>query len=659
MKTIGNPQRPVTTSNAVYSGFAVAALLLCIVAYGLALNGPIFFDDIPNLTGNALLKIDGHDFDDWRVAAISSDAGILNRPIAMLSFAVNYVIVGDFTAVSLKATNVAIHLLIGLLIFHLCQALLQAPALSEIDADHSRMIALAAAVLWLLHPLHVSTVLYVIQRMAQLSTLFVILGLLVFARYRLRWAVSGATTGELLAGFLWIVLLSVFATLSKENGALLLWLVVVVEVTLFRGQWRGQQCAWLARIGWVVMLLPVLAVVLVLLFDANIIAGRFSGRSFSLYERLLTEGRVLWQYVGWIALPNITSMGFFHDDIAVSESLWSPFTTFLSLFFWLVVIFVAVFLRKQFPLLLFAVLFYLVAHSLESSILPLELVFEHRNYLPSVAIFLLVAAALFRVSVKFTGLRFPVVLGSVLAILAVQLMLRTNVWTDEMTLARFNAINHPASMRANFFYGNALFERFARADELALDAEEQKVLAVNSRAYFARAHELDPGSFAALVMLYQLDTLNFPGLAQENDWLGKVEEGAAARRLQASDRTAMGTLVDVTRMSSNEADRARVSQVLEQLVARYPHRVDLLAQQYKFAASSGLLGKGLVVEKVQLRELLERAAQEDPNNRTLYGYLVQYHGADNVAMTYEWIRTWMLLDAERRELPIIRRSFEG
>lgn len=639
--------------------FAFTVILVCMLAYGQALQGPILFDDIPNLTANTLLQIDGHDFDDWRVAMISSDAGVLNRPVAMLSFAVNYVLTGDFTPVALKATNVMIHLLIGGLIFYLCQTLLQASVLSKAVTGNARTIALAAAALWLLHPLHVSTVLYSVQRMAQLSTLFVVLGLLVFSRYRLRWAATGAGAGEVLAAVLWLVLLSVFATFSKENGALLLWLVVVLEVSLFGGEWRGEKRTWLARMSWVVLLLPVLAVALIFFIDANIISGRFSGRAFSLEERLLTEGRVLWQYVSWLVFPSITSMGFFHDDIAVSNSLWSPITTGVSLVAWLAVISAAWLLRKQFPLLLFAVLFYLVGHSLESTVVALELVFEHRNYLPSVGICLLVSVALFHFSEKFLALRYSMVLGGVLGILALQLVLRANVWSDEMTLAKANVINHPESLRANFFYGNALFERFARADELALGAEEQKILAVNSRSYFARALELDPESFAALVLLYQLDTLHFPGLAEENNWLGKLEEGAATRRLQATDRSAMAALVDFSLAPVVEANRERVSQILDQLVVRYPRRVDLLTQQYKFAVSSGLLGRAAVVDRVQLRKILEHAAQKDSNNRSLYAYLVQYHGSENIAVTYEWIRTWMLLDAERRELPIIRRSFEN
>ena len=102
-----------------------------------------------------------------------------------------------------------------------------------------RWLALLTSALWLLHPLHVSTVLYAVQRMAQLSTLFTLAGLYVFARYRSRWAVAGASPGDVLACLLWLFLFTLLAAFSKENGVLLPWLVVVCEMFVYRGQWAG------------------------------------------------------------------------------------------------------------------------------------------------------------------------------------------------------------------------------------------------------------------------------------------------------------------------------------------------------------------------------------------------------------------------------------
>jgi len=634
---------------------ALIVLLACLLAYGVALNGPLFFDDVPNLLGNNLVQIDGKALDDWRIAALSSDAGLFYRPVAMLTFALNHVAFGAFSALSLKATNLVIHLLLGALVYLFALALLQTPALraQRQGPYQNQLIAIIAASIWLLHPIHVSTVLYAVQRMAQLSALFTLAGLLVYTRYRLRWADVGAGPGELLAAFIWLVLLGVFAVLSKENGALLPWLIAVVEVTLFRGIWCGQTQRRLVGLGWCVFLLPLLLLAIIVMVSPDAFSGRFGGREFTLQERLLTQARVLWQYLAWLLVPNILDMGFFQDDIPLSRSLLSPFTTLLSLLAWAAVIVAALLGHKRYPLLAFAFLFYLVAHSMESTVFPLEMVFEHRNYLPSMGFAMLAAVAISRGVTRFNRLRLRAVLGGILAILLVLLMVRTIAWRDEMTLARFEVINHPQSPRANFFYANALFKRLEQAPALGLEEEERRALAVTSRHYFERMHSLNARDFAALVMLYQLDTLYFPGLAQQNDWLGMMEELAKTRRLQSSDRTALAALVGFSTLPAGESNRARVGALLEYLIERNPRRMDLLAAKYRLLKGAG------DVQREALLPSLEHAAQLNPNSRQAAAYLAQYHGTDDLASTYEAIREWLRRDPHRRELSVIREIFDN
>ena len=634
--------------------FAAAALLFCIIAYGLALHGPLFFDDDPNLLQNPQVQIDGRTFDEWRIAALSSNAGILHRPVAMLSFALNHALAGEFTPFSLKATNLVIHLLIGALLYFFAQAVLRAPALraSLPDVFTVRWVALLAAALWLLHPIHVSTVLYAIQRMAQLSTLFTLSGLLLFMHYRLRWAESGASAGEVFAAGLWLLLFCLLAVLSKENGVLLPWLVAVVEVTLFRGIWRGQRRPPLAWFGVLALCLPLLLIVAVTVFAPDLLPGSYARRNFTLYERLLTQARILWQYLAWMLFPNIMQMGFFHDDIPLSRGLWSPLTTGISLLAWGAVLALLAVYRTRFPLVAFAFLFYLVAHSMESSVLPLEMVFEHRNYLPGMGFALLAAVGIQRCAVRFNGLRLALLAGGILVVLCVLLAVRTSVWRDELTLARFEVINHPQSARANFLYGNALYKRFAQSRTLGLGEEEERALAVAARSYFERMHTLADEEFAALVMLYQLDTSYFPRLATENDWLGVMQERAKTRRLSSSDRTALGALVEYALTPAGEADRDKVESVLLEFCQRYPANLHLFAMRYKIVTAGG------DSRKAELLPVLQSAAELNPGNPQAPAYLAQYYGAGDLGTTYEAIREWMKRDSDRRELPQIREIFK-
>lgn len=633
---------------------AFIALLACMVAYGVALSGPLFFDDIPNLLANQLVQIDGEQFDDWRVAALSSESGLFYRPIAMLTFALNHVLAGSFSAISLKGTNLALHCLNAGLIYFLAQLLLRAPAVGAVHqkASPQRLIAMVAALIWLLHPIHVSTVLYAVQRMAQLSTLFTLAGLLLYCRYRMAWAARGASPGEVIAASLWLGLLTVFAILSKENGALLPWLVVVTEVTLFRGIWCGASRTMLVRLGWFCLLLPLLGLLTVILLSPEILTAPFAGREFTLQERLLTQSRMLWRYIGWLVVPNILDMGFFHDDIPLSHSLWNPLTTLLSLLAWVGAVVVAVVGHKRYPLFSFALLFYWVAHSMESSVLPLEMVFEHRNYLASVGLTLFAAVGILRLAARLKGMRLMILPCGILALLTVILAVRTHAWTDEVALARFNVINHPESPRANFFYANTLFDRFKQARALGLPEEEERALAVASRGYYHRMYTRDGRDFAALVMLYQLDSEHFPTLAQENDWLGVMEVLARTRRLQSSDYTALGALVTFASKVENESELQRVGLLLDGLMERYPHSIDLLGCRYRLVQASGTGGEEALLAA------LERGAQMNPDSRKAAAYLAQYHGQNDVASTYEAIREWMRRDHQRRELTVIREIFD-
>ncbi len=633
---------------------AIFAFLGCVLAYGCALWGPLFFDDVHNLLENTGVQIGGGTFDEWRIAALSSDAGALHRPVAMLSFALNHALAGSFSAFSLKATNLALHLAVAALVYCLARALLDAPALRgrlQVPGQR-RLVAMLAASLWLLHPLHVSTVLYAVQRMAQLSALFTVAGLLLFSRYRLRWALSGAGPGELAAAFLWLLVCATLATLSKENGALLPWLVAVVEVTLFRGVWRGRSRDGLVTVGWLALSLPLLLVVVVSVVAPDVLTGRYGSREFTLHERLLTQGRVLWQYVSWLAVPNILDMGIFHDDIPTSRSLWSPVTTALALFAWAVVLVFALLRHRKYPLLAFALLFYLVGQSMESTIFPLELVFEHRNYLPSVGLALLAAAGIVQGVTRVKSLRLRAIVGGILGILTVLLAIRAHTWSDELTLSRFDVINHPESARTNFFYANTLFKRFERSRDLGLSQDEQRALAVTSHRYFERMHRLDERDFAALVMLYQLETVHFPGLAQKNDWLGVMAEVAGKRRLKSSDLTALGALFGFARSPAGVPERARVGAILDDLVERYPWNMTLLAAKFRYYYD------GNDLEREALLASLERAAKLYPDRRQAAAYLAQFHGSDDLGSTYEAIREWMRRDQLRRELPLIRQVFE-
>ncbi|MEH6585386.1 MAG: hypothetical protein V7720_02455 [Halioglobus sp.] len=632
-------------------------LLLILVAtsivYWAGLSGPFLHDDVPNLTGNTYLVIDPGVFDEWRSASLSSNAGIFTRWVSMLSFAVNHSLSG-FDAFSFKLTNLIIHLLITLEIYLFCLLLLRTPALERNRNGEQRdtVIALVAAAIWALHPLHVSTVLYVVQRMAQLSTFFVLAGLLVFLHYRLRWATKGWDAAEVVTATLWILLAGGLALFSKENGILLLWLLPVIEVSLFHGRIGGLPNSAFYRLAWLAVLSPVIIVAVGLALDPAYLYAGFNGREFTMVERLLTQSRVLLHYLGWFFWPDIQSMVFHHDGIVHSKSVLEPLSTLSSLIFWSLSLICAWLLRARLPLFLFTLLFFLVAQSMESSFLPLQMVFEHRNYLPSVALSLAFAYALVGVSQQVPSVRIGFLLGAPLLTLVLLTGARSAIWSDELDLARFNALHAPQSARTNFIYGQALYGQVLSGTPENMGEEKRKQLILSARNHFKRMYELAPRDFAGLVRLHQLDSTYFPSMSEGRQWMSIMILLAETRRLQESDKVALEALADFSIAKPSSESFHDVQKLFQVLTERYPHNQRLAFAQYKLLANSEEASND------SLLVLLESARRNNPSDVQSHFAVARYYIPQSPGSAFIAIGEGLRRDSLRRQLISVKRLFE-
>ncbi len=426
--------------------------------YSPGLEGPFVFDDFPNIVGNPLVAVDALDAENLRDAAFSlGNRPYPDRGLARLSFALNYYFAGGrFDAFAFKLTNVVVHVLNGLLVYWLSVLLLRRYAgvvrPSSAQAGWSAMqsyLPLVVAALWLLHPIQLTSVLYVVQRMTSMAAFFVLLGLVVFVVGRIRLE-SGRAYGLtwMFVGLAGGVGLGFF---GKQNAVLLPFYAFLVELFFFRHE-ALPQAARRRLYGFyaLTVALPALAAVAGLIFAWDVIAQGYLYRDFTPWERLLTESRVLFFYLGLLLFPRIREFGLYHDEFVVSTGWLEPWTTLPSVLAWAVLVGLALWGVRRRAMWSFAVLWYLVGHSLESSLLGLELVFEHRNYLPSFGI--LFAAAYYLVwgldrVVSNRRLVYPLV-GLLVVVLAFTTFTRAGVWSSPITLSTFTARNHPESYRA-------------------------------------------------------------------------------------------------------------------------------------------------------------------------------------------------------------------
>lgn len=424
----------------------LAALLIVTIAlYWSGLSGPFLFDDSGSF--DALWRWAQHQAT-WQEAVLGGGSWLSSRPLAMASFLLTTALGGP-ESYSFKLGNLVIHLACGLLAWTVARR-----ALSEDErlAPHASAFALVVAAFWLLHPLHVSTVLYAVQRMAQLSTLFVLASLWTYLVAR-RDLVHGGSGKGLVMLFVLFPLLLVAGLLSKQNAVIAPALCLVLELAYFSRQ-AGPRRA--TRTFFAVMLaIPLALGVGALLLAPERLLGGYAEWNFSLTERLLTQPRALMSYIGMLIWPRGPLMGLYTDDFSISSSLFDPISTLWSLLALIALSAGAIALRKRAPTVFAGWLFFLVAHAVESSILPLEMYYEHRNYLPSFGLLLALVGGLGQVG---SGLQTNVLstrqlgilaAGGFCLVLAFATLGRVAVWRQMGSILEQGLKHHPGSVRAN------------------------------------------------------------------------------------------------------------------------------------------------------------------------------------------------------------------
>lgn len=426
----------------------LSAILLGLVIYLPGITGGFVFDDYNNIINNDKLRNAELSPTGLLQAGWSGQAGPLKRPLAMMSFALNFATTGDFIG-AFKFTNLIIHLANGVLVFVFLRLILATRCFRRNEhPPNFPIIAAVATAIWVVHPINLTSVLYVVQRMNSLATLFSLLALIFYVRGRLQLQ-TGKRQGW------WSIVLgaplaSLFGVLSKENAILTIPLIALVEVCFFRFATHIARDKLLLQLGFgFAIVLPMALAAMYLSIHPEYVTARYAVRPFTLVERLLTESRVLWYYLFLIVAPRLREFGLFHDDFPVSSGMFDPISTALSLGGIALAIFGACLTLRRWPLAAFAVGWYLIGHFLESSFIGLELVHEHRNYLPGVGvIFALTYAvgAALRSHAKTSIIRLTTF--SVIGIFAGLTCLRAGDWSDPTTLAFIEAERHPNSYRA-------------------------------------------------------------------------------------------------------------------------------------------------------------------------------------------------------------------
>lgn len=579
--------------------FLFSSLALTVGAYWSGLVGPWVLDDAWNLNalyGNA--QIDSIGFFLERILA--GESGALGRPLALATFVLN-----DFAMpadpLDFKRTNLCLHLLNGILAYLVFQKI--AYLLTNERRD-SINIGLAVAALWLIHPLNATTTLYVIQRMTQLMALFALLALLSYVQGRML-LLKGRSTGLLLILF-GIGPMAFCSVLAKENGALVPAYILVIEATLFR---KFPAYPFYRFVKFLGLYLPLLLVTGYVCFNFKNIYESYSMRNFSLSERLMTQARVVLDYIGRIFIPKAIGAGVIHDDYIISRSFWNPATTIPSIIFLVVMVSISLLWRQKYPIFSFSVLFFMAGHLLESSILPLEIYFEHRNYLPMLSMLFLISWSSYFLLKKIEkGHYYLLIVLAFSAALSVATYTISKTWSNAWKILASDYADHPTSYRAMTNLAEAMYE-----------AGEQEI----SRQRYLEALNSFPDDIAVKLRIFSIECeIKEAGQNEFEDLLSFMQDGRASIALNTVSEKYLRSITDEDCDFMDPDDIDRLYAALAGAVSDLPHEGVRFNLAWSWARS--YLRRG---DLNGFMSQADRAFKIDPNFTVLYNQALALYSA--------------------------------
>ncbi|MGD8986241.1 MAG: tetratricopeptide repeat protein, partial [Desulfobacteraceae bacterium] len=363
-----------------------------------------------------------------------ADPSSLYRPVACLSFALNYYF-GELDVLGYHLVNIFIHFLASIFLFLFIYHTLNLPSITTRYADNAYPIALLATLLWAINPVQTQAVTFLVQRMASLVGMFYIMSMYFYLKARIH-----VKPGQKVLFFILCFSCFLMALGSKENAVMLPLSLSLYEILLIQ-KITGKNLRKNLRILFAVAgAISILGFAYIYVRGGNIFyfVGDYGFRPFTLWQRLLTEPRVIIFYISLLLYPMPHRLNIAHS-IEISTSLLEPITTLVSILLIVGAIVFVVFIARKRPLFSFCVLFFFLNHLVESTIFPLELIFEHRNYIPSMLLFLPIAIGFWNLLKRYTmkkSMKFIISLFIILLLIGLghSTFMRNFIWKNDKSL---------------------------------------------------------------------------------------------------------------------------------------------------------------------------------------------------------------------------------
>ena len=410
---------------------------LTFLIYSNTFNASWHFDDYPNILNNSNLHIKNLQLKSiyktffGRSGTVSDS---LYRPVSCLTFALNWYF-GEDSVTGYHIINITIHILTAFFLYLAILKLFKSPNLKDKFKGNEHFIALLTAVLWVVNPIQTQAVNYIVQRMTSLAAMFYVFGIYFYINTRVTYSLK-----RRILFIIGCILSFILAIGSKENAAMLPLALLLLEIIFFQdiGIKRTRRLFFgIAAVAGVLVF--TMGLLLFMKGDPLFFLKGYAYRPYSFAERLMTESRIVIYYLSQIFYPTPYRLSIQHD-VLISTGLLKPLTTLPAILVVILLVGTGLFLVKKRPIIAFAILFFFLNHVIESTIIPLEIMYEHRNYLPTIFLFFPVSTALVKVANYYREKKHFIYLLeiSLISFLIICLCgmtyLRNMVWATEKTL---------------------------------------------------------------------------------------------------------------------------------------------------------------------------------------------------------------------------------
>ena len=560
-------KNPAITDCLLFAFFAA----LLIILYSNTFFSPFTFDDEQILTNYYITNNDISLRGLYEAATLTPNK---RRGIAHISFALNHYFSGE-NVFGYHIVNIVIHIAAAFTFYLLANLTLQTRPLAIRPGNRTREIAFFAALLWAVHPLQTNAVTYIVQRMTSMATLLCMLCLFFYVKLRLsrnKYIRIGLIGAAALSGAM--------ALLSKENSAMLPFMILGYEFFFLMGYKDFIRYKY-EIVGFAVGMLMLFVCISIIYLESSIfqVFDNYSGWDFTLGERLLTEARVVWHYLSLVVLPLPSRLNLVYD-FPISTGFFTPPLTMLAILGICGLIGGSFRLFKHNRLASFALFWLLLNLVIESSILPLDIIFEHRMYLPAIFLFLAGTELCYRIfGEKTLNARITVV--AIVILFSIFTWQRNGVWENEITLWTDIYKKSPNLAGVNANLGKAYAEA---GDHL------------NAVKFFRQAIQIDPQASYAYISL---------GAALERE--NRFEEAIAAYKKALTLKKA-----DKEKIYTNLALISAKKQDFQNAVEYASKAIEINRNQltaYKVLATASLNGRSFKRAESTLLDALKRFPQ--------------------------------------------------